>query len=102
MREQARAIAAYSSTPQSVAGRFVDRSVEAIHPYFGVVTDPDRYPAGVVSDLGFPESPLTIARASGGVRAVETVVGSRKIGRFRRQLRVYRQDTSSSPERLKF
>ena len=69
VREQVRAVAEHESSATRptapnealTSGQSAASWSDAIHPYVGVVADPDRNHAGLVSDLGFVAGPSAAA-----------------------------------------
>ncbi len=101
IRDQARAVAERSQNAVAAAGapsaagdraadRLTGRWSEVIHPYFGVVVDPGRHPAGAVSDLGFAEGAMAEAllRPAPDTAVVGVFGGSFAAGVYRQLARL--------------
>ncbi len=66
------------------------RWIETVHPYVGIVVDPDRHPPGAVSDLGFAQSPAvqTLLRPTGRKTRIGIFGGSFAAGIYRRLAKI--------------
>ncbi len=92
LREQARGvaqrsrIAALDGARGPAEDRFAGRWHEVVHPYFGVVVDPDLHPPGAVSDLGIPRSIMLdeLLRSTPETRVLAVFGGSFAIGVYSR------------------